>query len=249
MTTQTIRTVRQSRRATGRRRTGPNWGRWIALLAGSAFLGLFAAVGRTDVDPRVAQPERRRAAASCRVPDGFDHWQVIPQIGTLIMVVVLTIVFIARLAAEPRQPGAADGSGHDADRLAGPDHELVAVRGLQPDLLHWPEDWPLIMMSPTVEPFIVFGYVTFYFAPFFPAIWMLRKLQAKRGPDAFVSRHPLISLAGLILVFGFIFDVMLEVSLVRTGLYIYSQAIPFGTLFAGSTFQFPLIWESLSVTL
>ena len=50
------------------------------------------------------------------------------------------------------------------------------------------------------------------------------------------------------LVIGFIFDAILEVSLVRTGLYIYSQAIPFGTLFAGDTFQFPLIWESLSVT-
>ena len=50
------------------------------------------------------------------------------------------------------------------------------------------------------------------------------------------------------LVIGFIFDAMLEISLVRTGLYIYSQAIPFGTLFPGSTFQFPLIWESLSVT-
>ena len=104
------------------------------------------------------------------------------------------------------------------------------------------------MMSPTVEPFIVFGYVTFYFGPYFPAIWILRKMQAKRGPEAFVSRHPLISLGALVLVIGFIFDAMLEISLVRTGLYIYSQAIPFGTLFAGTTFQFPLIWESLSVT-
>lgn len=51
------------------------------------------------------------------------------------------------------------------------------------------------------------------------------------------------------LVIGFIFDAILEISLVRTGLYIYSQAIPFGTLFPpGSTFQFPLLWESLSVT-
>ena len=51
-----------------------------------------------------------------------------------------------------------------------------------PALLHWPESWPLIMMSPTVEPFIVFGYVTFYFGPYFPAIWILRKMQAKYGP-------------------------------------------------------------------
>jgi hypothetical protein len=117
-----------------------------------------------------------------------------------------------------------------------------------PALLHWPENWYLIMMSPTVEPWIVFGYVTFYFGPYFPAIWILRKMQAKRGPEAFVTRHPLISLGALVLVIGFIFDAILEISLVRTGLYIYSQAIPFGTLFPGTTFQFPLIWESLSVT-
>ena len=53
----------------------------------------------------------------------------------MIMVVVLTIVFIRRLAQEPRQPGADDGPGHDADRVAGPDHELVAVRGVQPDVV------------------------------------------------------------------------------------------------------------------
>ncbi len=48
------------------------------------FLGLFAAVTRTDVvDPRVAQPERR-GAAPCPVGFadlGFDHWQIIPQVG------------------------------------------------------------------------------------------------------------------------------------------------------------------------
>ena len=75
-----------------------------------------------------------------------------------------------------------------------------------PELLHWPESWPLVSLSPTVEPFIVFGYVMFYFGPYFPAIWILRKLQAKHGPEAFVSRHPLVSLGALALVIGFIFD-------------------------------------------
>ena len=49
--------------------------------------------------------------------------------------------------------------------------------------------------------------------------------------DAFVWRHPLWSLAGLILVIGFVMDMLLEVTLVRTGLYIYSQVIPWGSLF------------------
>ena len=41
---------------------------------------------------------------------------------------------------------------------------------------------------------------------------------------------------------------MLEVTLVRTGFYIYSQVIPFGSIFVGEPYQFPLIWESLMVT-
>ena len=49
-----------------------------------------------------------------------------------------------------------------------------------PQLWHWPETWPLVSLSPTVEPFIVIGYATFYMAPFFPAVWILRRLQARR---------------------------------------------------------------------
>ena len=30
-------------------------------------------------------------------------------------------------------------------------------------------------------------------------------------------------------------------------MYIYSQVIPWGSIFTGTTFQFPLIWESFSV--
>ena len=41
-----------------------------------------------------------------------------------------------------------------------------------PQLWHFPEDWPLVQLSPTVEPFIVIGYSTFYFiAPFFASTW------------------------------------------------------------------------------
>ena len=117
-----------------------------------------------------------------------------------------------------------------------------------PQLWHWPEDWPLVSLSPTVEPFLVIGYIMFYLGPYFPAIWILRKLQARRPVDSFVWRHPLISLALLILPIGFVIDMMLEVTLVRTGFYIYSQVIPLGSIFVGEPYQFPLIWESLMVT-
>lgn len=118
-----------------------------------------------------------------------------------------------------------------------------------PELWHWPEDWPLISLSPTVEPFIVIGYAAFYFGPFFPANALLRRLQQGRSPDAFVWRHPLITLAILIYVIGFVMDMMLEVTMIQTGLYIYSQVPQFGSIFVGTPFQFPLIWESSLVTL
>ena len=61
-----------------------------------------------------------------------------------------------------------------------------------PQLWHWPEDWPLVRLSPTVEPFVVIGYATFYFGPFFPAIAILRRLQARASAESFVWRRPLV---------------------------------------------------------
>ena len=37
-----------------------------------------------------------------------------------------------------------------------------------PQLWHWPEDWPLVSLSPTVEPFIVIGYVDLLPRPVLP---------------------------------------------------------------------------------
>jgi hypothetical protein len=105
-----------------------------------------------------------------------------------------------------------------------------------------------VSLSPTVEPFIVIGYATFYMAPFFPAALLLRRIQARTPVDAVVWRHPLLCLSGLILAIGFVFDAALEIFLVRTQLYIYSQVIPFGSFAAGQPHQFPLIWESVLVS-
>ena len=52
-------------------------------------------------------------------------------------------------------------------------------------------------------------------------------------------RHPLISLSALILAIGFVFDACLEIFLVRTQLYIYSQVIPFGSFAAGRVVPVP----------
>jgi hypothetical protein len=117
-----------------------------------------------------------------------------------------------------------------------------------PQLWHWPETWPLVSMSPSVEPFVVFGYAAFYFLPFFPAVWILRRLQRRRPVDSFVWKHPLISLAVLIYLVGFVYDAMQEIFVIHQQMYIYSQVIPFGSIFTGTIYQFPLLWESSLVT-
>ena len=58
----------------------------------------------------------------------------------------------------------------------------------------------------------------------------------------------MVSLGLLTCAIGFVFDAWLEIQLVHAGMYIYSQVIPWGSVFTGTTFQFPLIWESFSVT-
>ncbi|MGE2835683.1 spirocyclase AveC family protein [Mycobacterium sp. SMC-4] len=229
-------------------RKGPNWGRWISAFALLAFFSLFTAFARTEVHPRVANPNVEGRPRPVEFLFGWDGWLWVHQIGTVILLVVLVVIFVRGWRRDPGSPIMLMFLCTTLIVWQDPIMNWAPFAVYNPELIHWPENWPLIMLSPTVEPFIVFGYVAFYFAPFFPAIWLLRKLQAKRGPTAFVSRHPLISLGSITLVIGFIFDAILEVSLVRTGLYIYSQAIPFGTLFPGTTFQFPLIWESLAVT-
>ena len=100
-----------------------------------------------------------------------------------------------------------------------------------PQLWHWPETWPLVSLSPTVEPFIVVGYATFYVAPFFPGGVDPAPDPGGAGRSTRSSwRHPLISLAVLIFAIGFVFDAFLEIFCIRTGLYIYSQVIPFGSV-------------------
>ena len=119
-----------------------------------------------------------------------------------------------------------------------------------PQLWHWPETWPLVSLSPTVEPFIVIGYATFYMAPFFPAIWILRRLQARAPPESFVWRHPLRQPGGA--------DPRHRLRVRRLprdlprphpAVHLLAGRSRSGRSPPGEPHQFPLIWESALVTL
>lgn len=179
---------------------------------------------------------------------GFHHWITLHQIGLVLMMVTLVSVFVIGWRRKPGNPIMLMMLVTTLLIWQDPIMNWAPFAVYNPQIFHWPETWALASLSPTIEPFIVIGYATFQMGPYFPAVWILRKLQAKRTTDSFVWRHPLITLAGLVLAIGFVFDACLEIFLVRTQLYIYSQVIPWGSIGAGNWYQFPLIWESVMVT-
>ncbi|AHH17775.1 hypothetical protein NONO_c29880 [Nocardia nova SH22a] len=231
---------------------GPRRWNWRVALGTIGVLALVAVIasfaGRGANDPRIANPEVSGAPRPVPPLFGWDHWVLVNEIGTVVMMAVLVTVVVVMWRRYPAHPVLLMTLVTTAIVWQDPIMNWTPYAAYNPQLWHWPTHWPLVSLSPTVEPFIVIGYATFYLGPYFPAIWLLRRIQARRPHDSFVWRHPLLSLAGLALVIGFVFDAILECFLVRTQLYIYTQVIPWGSLFTGKPYQFPLIWESVMVT-
>jgi hypothetical protein len=220
------------------------------LLAGLALVGLIAYNARMGaVSPRIANPEVTGAPRPVEFAFGNDFPVQEMQWGTVGMMVLIIAVCWRAWIRRPGHPWVLMVLASTAIVWQDPIMNWAPYAVYNPQLWHWPEDWPLVNLSPTVEPFVVVGYAAFYFiVPFFLSTWTLRGLQARASSDSFVWRRPLVSMGLLLFAIGFVFDALLEVFSVRAGLYIYSQVIPWGSLFAGTTFQFPLIWESALVT-
>jgi hypothetical protein len=224
---------------------------WWALAACAVGLALVFIAHNSRhgaVAARIANPAVHGAPRPVSPLFGWTHWLGLEQIGTVVMVVQLAVLFAVMWRRFPKHPILLMAICCTGIVWQDPIMNWAPYAVYNPQLWHWPETWGLVSLSPTVEPFIVIGYVVFYLAPFFPAVWLLRRIQRRRPVDSFVWRHPLVSLALLIYVIGFIYDAIQEILLIRTGLYIYSQVIPFGSVFTGKTYQFPLLWESSLVT-
>jgi hypothetical protein len=238
--------------APGGRRSRPAK-RWLTAAAWAvalALLGLAAANFSRGADAaRIANPAVHGAPRPVHYLFGWTHWLELNEIGTVLMVVQVVAVVVLAWRRYPRHPILLMVFAATTIVWMDPIMNWAPYAVYNPQLWHWPVNWPLASLSPTVEPFIVIGYATFYVSPFFPAIWILRKAQARQAPGSFAWRHPLTCLAVLIYLIGFVFDACLEILCIRGGLYIYSQVIPFGSVFTGTPFQFPLLWESSLVTI
>src|SRR6201994_313427 len=195
----------QSKSASPQRTAKRGLGGWIAGAALAAFALFFIANCRVALDPRVANPNVQGRPRPVKFLFGLDYITFL-HVATCVMLLVLLVVFIRGWRRNPGSPVMLMFLCTTLIVWQDPIMNWSPFAVYNPDLIHWPESWPLVSISPSVEPFVVFGYVMFYFGPYFPAVWMLRKLQAKRGPQAFVSRHPLWSLGVMTCAIGFVFD-------------------------------------------
>src|SRR5262245_61210843 len=225
---------------------------WLLLPLGIvlqvALLGVLYNIRRGAVAERLASPGVVGVPRPVDFLFGKSDWIVMQEVGLVLLMMSLVAIAAVFWQRYPRHPVLLMAIAATGLVWIDPVMNWAPYAVYNPQLTHWPETWPLVSLSPTVEPFVVLGYATFYVAPFFPALWVLRRMQARRSADSLVWRHPLIVLSAMILVIGFVYDAILEIVCVRTGLYIYSHVIPLGSLWAGEWYQFPLLWESALVT-
>ena len=220
---------------------------WSLLVAFMVFVAVNARRGA--VAERIANPNVRGAPRPVKPLFGFEHWLAVLQIGTLLFAAGLFVAVVVAWRRSPRNPTLMMVIVVTLLSFQDPMGNWAPYAVYNPQLWHWPETWPLFSLSPTIEPFLSVGYAFFFVGPYFIANNILRRIQARKSVSSFAWRHPLLSLAGIILVVGFLIDAMLEMFLVRTQMYIYSQVIPWGSVFAGTPNQFPLIWESSTICL
>lgn len=226
----------------------------IVGLIGMAVFAAIVAVAHNmrapgSLDTRIKNPNITGAPRP--VPPLFNdpNWIVKIQLGTIVMFTICVIAFVVYWRRHPKHPVLLMILCATIILWMDPIMNWAPYAVYNPKLWHLPETWFLASLSPTLEPFVVLPYATFYVGVYFPAIWTLRRIQRGRPVTSFFWRHPLISLGIIVYIYGFIYDAILKVFCVRAGLYIYDQVIPFGSIFTGQAYQFPLIWESSLVTL
>ena len=226
---------------------------WLvfAIAVGVVLLGLIIHNARYGaVSPRIRNPNDTGGPHPLSDPlFGYGHWIVTIEIFSYLALFSIIALIAVLWRRYPNHPYLLMTIAVSTLAWLDAPMNWATFAAYNPDLWHWPEDWPIVSLSPTIEPLFIAAIAMFVVPPFFPAIWVLRRLQARRPLDSFVSRHPLISLSGFVFVFGFVYDFAMGELCVRVGLYTFTQVIPFGSVFVGTRWQFPLVWQSSLISI
>ena len=223
----------------------------FGIAAGLVVLGLIIHNARYGaVSPRIRNPSDSGGPHPMSDPlFGYEHWVVLVEIFSYLALITIVSLVVILWRRYPRHPYLLMTLAITTLAWLDPIMNWATFASYNPDLWHWPEDWPLFSVSPTVEPLFIASISMFVVPPFLLGIWALRGAQGRRTVDSFLWRHPLLALSALVFVAGFLYDFAMEALCVRLGLYSFTQVIPFGSIFVGTRWQFPLLWQSSLISI
>ena len=186
----------------------------------------------------------------CRPCSAARPWLTKMQLGTIVLCATMVVVCVVLWRRYPKHPAPADARWPPRIVWMDPIMNWAPYAVYNPQLWHWPETGRSCRCRPRSSRSSCSATRPSTSAPFFPAIWILRALQTATAGRLVRVAAPAHQPRGAGLHDRFRVSTRASRSSVVTAqLYIYSQVIPFGSVFAGKAYQFPLLWESSLVTL
>ena len=142
----------------------------LGILAGLVVLGLIVHNARYGaVSPRIRNPND--TGGPHRLADplfGFEHWIVLVEIFSYVALVTIFTLVVVLWHRHPKHPYLLMTLAISTLAWLDPIMNWATFAAYNPDLWHWPEDWPLVSVSPTIEPLFIASIAMFVFPRFFP---------------------------------------------------------------------------------
>lgn len=245
--------IRAKEPLTNRRTSPPTASYWKALTCWAIVAALAVSVLVTAEKHGAASAENQNPRGVGEPPPVAPLWSSIDFVfwGQVLGAVLLVVTIVASILVWRRHPG------HPVILMIlasstlfwwDPINNWAIGLVYNPNLWHFPRDWPWLNISPIIEPLTSVIYAPYVLLPYFLAMPALRAIQRRRGPEAFVWRHPLISIGVLTFIIGVIWDAAQEILLTRTQFLTYSHVVEFGSIDVGKNSQFPLLMASVLIT-
>lgn len=220
-------------------------------VTGATLGGVLLTAVTTDLGARAVPGVRSGSFADAPL-FGFPYWARFFEIATVVLFgVTLTILLTNCIQRRRVTTGTIFFAAAMVLYVLDPIGNWAPYAVYDPQMVHFPVSWPWAAIAPNIEPLVgVFGYFGFYVG--IPVLcvkvvqdWLIPRLPV----DSFVVRHPLVTLVAHTVVLGFILDATIEILMIHTGVLSYLQVVPFGSVWEGTRYQFPLLWQSLATTL
>ncbi|GAA0602785.1 hypothetical protein GCM10009547_00260 [Sporichthya brevicatena] len=170
---------------------------------------------------------------------GYDHWISTVQIATLIATTSFLAYFTvwsrrnARL--HPAFPVLAGlfVMGAFADTFA----NWTSSAAMNPELLHYPTDWPILDVSPTTEPII--NKVAYPYLFLFPALAVVTLLRRRARRTGRSPRRPLWTVFGITFVIAVLINwVLVNLFMCRIEYWTYTQIPDWAAVRGGTPWQY-----------